>query len=166
MPRPAALTIETPAVRRPRHTRDRASQGERASGPVIVGHPAAAAELDGQRPVAAIAKLLEVTDVRAPRGEPVRELKQDAAELARRDQRRQRLRLHLPDQLLRLLRDVTQVDAALLRHGRRQQLLHRSRQPLDDHRVMREQAERLDVEDEAGRRSSTQRCALRSDGSA
>src|SRR5512144_27640 len=37
-------------------------------------------------------------------GEPVRELKQDAAELAGGDQRCQRLRLHLPDQLLRLPR--------------------------------------------------------------
>ena len=80
----------------------------------------------------------------------MRKLKQHAAELAGRGQRCQRLRLHLPDQLLRLLRDVTQVDTALLRYGGRQQLLDRSREPLDDHRVMGEQAKGLDVEDEAG----------------
>jgi hypothetical protein len=88
--------------------------------------------------------------VSAPGGEPVRKLKQHAAELAGGGQRCQRLCLHLPDQFLRLLRDVTQVDAALLRYGGRQQLLDRSREPLDNHRVMGKQAEGLDVEDETG----------------
>jgi hypothetical protein len=83
----------------------------------------------------------------------VRKLKQDATELAGGNQRCQRLRLHFPDQLLRLARDVTQIDAALLRHRGRQQLLDRSREPLDDHGVMGKQAEGFDVENETGRGS-------------
>src|SRR5512143_244900 len=63
-------------------------------------------------------------------GEPVRELEQDAAELAGGDQRCQRLRLHLPDQLLRLPRNAEQVDTALLRCGGRQQLLYGTQRPL------------------------------------
>ena len=45
------------------------------------------------------------------------------------------------------------LDAALLRYSDRQQLLDGSREPLDDDRAMREQAEGLDVEEEAGRGS-------------
>jgi hypothetical protein len=76
------------------------------------------------------------------------------------------LRLHLPNQLLRLLRDVTQVDAALLRYGGRQQLLDGSRKALDGHRVVREQAKGLDVEHEAWRRAvhPELRVALRRQG--
>src|SRR5512132_2844814 len=68
-------------------------------------------------------------------GEPVRELKQDAAELAGGDQRCQRLRLHLPDQLLRLPRNVEQVDTALLLCGDRQQLLCGSPTPVPASRL-------------------------------
>jgi hypothetical protein len=42
------------------------------------------------------------------------------------------------------------MDAALPRHGGRQQLLDRSRKPFEHDWVMREQAGNLDVEDEAG----------------
>src|SRR5512147_3236105 len=104
-----------------------------------------------------MAKLLEVADVSAPGGEPVRQLKQDAAELARFGERRQRLRLHLPDQLIHVLRHVAQVDADFVGDGCWQKLLDRRREPLDDYRVMRddyrvirEQAEGFDVEHEAG----------------
>ena len=98
-------------------------------------------------------------------GEPGRELKQDAAELAGGDERRQRLRLHLPDQLIHLLRDVTQIDAALLRDGGRQLLLDHSRESIDNDGMMREQPG-LDIEEEAGRSSFHPEMALRSEGRA
>jgi hypothetical protein len=89
-----------------------------------------------------------------------------AAELADRGQRYQRVGLHLPDERLRLVRHIAEIDAVLF--GRRlwQQLLHGFGQPRDRDRVMREQAERFDVEKETGMVRFTQRWALRSEGRA
>jgi hypothetical protein len=66
-----------------------------------------------------------------------------AAELADRGQRYQRVGLHLPDERLRLVRHIAEIDAVLF--GRRlwQQLFHGYGQSRDRDRVMRERPNAL-----------------------
>jgi hypothetical protein len=49
-------------------------------GPVVVGHPAAAAELHCDRPFQPFPKLLQVVDIVSSHREPVREVEEHAAE--------------------------------------------------------------------------------------
>ena len=118
-------------------------------------HPAAAAELDRDRIGDPLGELAQVVEVLARADEPARELEQDGAELAGRLERLERRGEHRPDQLAapssgRSLR----IEAALLERVLGQLLLAPARgSDARVDRVLGEQPERLDVEDEVRRRS-------------
>ncbi len=118
---------------------------------VLLRHPGAVAELHadlaGRRPLGAAEDVLLAG---AADREPGRELQQDRAEPARLPQRLQRRQEPLPRLVHRLRVDVLEVDPVLARLARR--LAQVDWQRLDRRGVLREQAERLDVEREPVRR--------------
>ena len=80
----------------------------------------------------------------------MRELEEDRAEAPGRLERAKRGHEHLLDALQRVGREVLAIEALLFR---RQLLAHLLRQPAGADRVMGQERERLDVEDEVRRRA-------------